>query len=81
MRIPIANLRPAIDATESVWRANLDALFESGQFILGRQLEAFEREFAAATGARYAVGVGSGTAAINSRYAMPMFKAKLSSRR
>jgi dTDP-3-amino-3,4,6-trideoxy-alpha-D-glucose transaminase len=64
MRIPIANLRPAIDATEPVWRANLAALFEAGQFILGRQLDAFEREFAAAMGARFAVGVGSGTGAI-----------------
>jgi dTDP-4-amino-4,6-dideoxygalactose transaminase len=47
-----------------VWRANLKALFEAGQFILGHQLDAFEREFAAAMGARFAVGVGSGTGAI-----------------
>ena len=64
MRIPIANLRPALAAAEPEWRRNLESLFEAGQFIQGPQLEAFEREFAQATGARHAVGVGSGTAAL-----------------
>jgi len=35
-----------------------------GWFILGPELEAFEREFAAASGGGYAVGVGTGTDAI-----------------
>lgn len=39
-------------------------VFESGSFILGRQVAAFEAEFAAAVGARDAVGVGNGTDAI-----------------
>lgn len=64
MRIPVANLRPALAAAEPVWRANLEALFAAGQFILGPQLEAFEREFAEAMGARFAIGVGNGTDAI-----------------
>jgi dTDP-3-amino-3,4,6-trideoxy-alpha-D-glucose transaminase len=64
MRIPFLNLAPAIRETEPLWRAHLERMFQQGQFILGEQVEAFEREFAQAMGARYAVGVGTGTAAI-----------------
>lgn len=39
-------------------------VLDSGWFIMGRELEAFEREFAQYTGCRYAVGVASGTDAI-----------------
>ena len=41
------------------------AVFASGRFILGEQVAAFEREFAAYCGARHGVGVGSGTEAIH----------------
>ena len=64
MSIPMLDLRPLLAETEPAWRAHLARLFERMQFILGEQGEAFEREFAAALGARFAVGVGSGTAAI-----------------
>jgi dTDP-4-amino-4,6-dideoxygalactose transaminase len=37
----------------------------SGSYILGEEVAAFEREFAAYCGARHAVGVGSGTEAIH----------------
>src|SRR5512132_3956311 len=37
----------------------------SGQFILGAEHDAFERELAAAVGARHAIGVSSGTSAIS----------------
>ena len=49
-------------------RAQLDDAFgrvlERGDFILGAALEEFEREFASYAGARFAVGVSSGTDAI-----------------
>src|ERR1019366_1147683 len=64
MSIPMVDLRPLLAATEPAWRGNLERLFERSQFILGEQVDAFERELAAALGARFAVGVGSGTAAI-----------------
>lgn len=64
MKIPFVNLRPALEATEAVWRRRLEQMFARGQFILGEQVAAFEREFARALGARFAVGVGSGTAAL-----------------
>jgi dTDP-4-amino-4,6-dideoxygalactose transaminase len=50
-------------------RAEIDRavarVLESGCYILGPVLEAFEREFAAYCGTRHAVGVGSGTDAIH----------------
>lgn len=64
MRIPMVDLRPMLHETEAAWRANLDRLFGRMHFVLGSEVEAFERELAASFGARYAVGVGSGTAAI-----------------
>jgi dTDP-3-amino-3,4,6-trideoxy-alpha-D-glucose transaminase len=56
------DLRPAEDAADV--RAAIDRVMQRGWFILGPEVEAFEAEFAAASGARFAVGVGSGTDAI-----------------
>jgi dTDP-4-amino-4,6-dideoxygalactose transaminase len=64
MRIPVIHLQPQLSATEPRWRALLAALFARSQFILGPEGEAFEREFAAFTGARHAAGCGNGTDAI-----------------
>ena len=64
MTVPMVDLRPMLAATEPAWRAHLERLLERSQFILGEQGDGFERELAAAWGARFAVAVGSGTAAI-----------------
>lgn len=64
MPIPAVNLKPCLDATETAWRARLDELFARMHFILGEQVAAFEREFAAAFRAAHAITVGNGTAAI-----------------
>ncbi|HWB95233.1 MAG TPA: DegT/DnrJ/EryC1/StrS family aminotransferase, partial [Bryobacteraceae bacterium] len=64
IRVPMVDLRPMLAATESAWRANLERLFSRMHFILGEQVEAFEKELACELGAKHAVGVGSGTAAI-----------------
>jgi dTDP-4-amino-4,6-dideoxygalactose transaminase len=53
-----------LNATRQDWQANLECLFSRMQFVLGEQVAAFERELATAFGARHAVAVGSGTAAI-----------------
>jgi dTDP-4-amino-4,6-dideoxygalactose transaminase len=58
------NIAPQLAATRGAWTANLERLFGRMQFIGGEQLSAFETEFAAATGAKFAVGVGNGTSAI-----------------
>ncbi len=60
----MVKLAPMLSASRTAWQANLKRLFAAGQFILGEQVSTFEREFAAASGAGYAVAVGSGTAAI-----------------
>ncbi len=45
-------------------RAAVARVLDSGWFVLGPEVEHFEREFAAASGAAHAVGVGTGTDAI-----------------
>lgn len=45
-------------------QAAVQRVFQSGWFILGREVKAFEEEFARYCGAARAVGVGSGTAAL-----------------
>lgn len=62
IRVPFNVLRPGDD------RAAIDAavarVFDSGWFVLGPEVAAFETEFAAAAGAAHAVGVNTGTDAI-----------------
>ncbi|MEO7145024.1 MAG: DegT/DnrJ/EryC1/StrS family aminotransferase, partial [Bryobacteraceae bacterium] len=64
MAVPAVNLKPALAATARAWKRNLQAMFERAHFILGEELAAFEREFAQALDARFAVGCASGTGAI-----------------
>ncbi len=61
-RVPFTNLRLHDD--EAAVREAVARVIACGWFVLGPEVEAFEREFAAASGARHAVGVGSGTDAI-----------------
>ena len=60
--VPFLHLRPAEDA--AAVRDAIDRVVQRGWYVLGPELEAFEAEFAAASGARFAVGVGNGTDAI-----------------
>jgi dTDP-4-amino-4,6-dideoxygalactose transaminase len=60
--IPFLKLAPGEDS-DAVAMA-MRRVVERGWFILGPELEAFEREFAGATGSAHAVGVGSGTDAL-----------------
>ncbi|HEY4280430.1 MAG TPA: DegT/DnrJ/EryC1/StrS family aminotransferase [Conexibacter sp.] len=54
---PVAPLRAAIDA-------RLAAVLDAGVYILGPEVEAFERELAAYLGARHVVSVANGTDAL-----------------
>ena len=60
--IPFLDLRPADDAADV--RAAMDRVVQRGWFVLGPEVETFEAEFAAASGVRYAIGVGNGTDAL-----------------
>lgn len=55
--LQIRELRPELDAA-------LDAVLRHGQFILGPEVTAFEQAWASFCGARHAIGVGSGTDAL-----------------
>jgi dTDP-3-amino-3,4,6-trideoxy-alpha-D-glucose transaminase len=57
-------LRLALADDEAVVQAALARVVERGRFILGPELDGFEREFAFACGASHAVGVGTGTDAL-----------------
>jgi dTDP-3-amino-3,4,6-trideoxy-alpha-D-glucose transaminase len=60
--LPFLDLGPGAD--HDAIRASLDRVVARGWFVLGPEVEAFEREFAEASGARHAVGVANGTDAI-----------------
>jgi dTDP-3-amino-3,4,6-trideoxy-alpha-D-glucose transaminase len=60
--IPFLQLIPGADAADV--RRAIDRVITRGWFVLGPELDAFEREFASASGATDAVGVGTGTDAL-----------------
>jgi dTDP-3-amino-3,4,6-trideoxy-alpha-D-glucose transaminase len=60
--IPFIDLRPGED--EAAIHAAVHRVLARGWFVLGPEVEAFEHEFAAASGAAFAIGVGNGTDAI-----------------
>jgi len=59
MKVPILDLKPACEEL----RADLDAAYrrvmDSGWLLLGRELEAFEAEYAAGVGASHCIGVAN----------------------
>lgn len=64
MRVPLLDLKAQYAALRPEIEAAVQRVFESQQFILGAEVEAFEAEIAAFIGARYAIGVSSGTDAL-----------------
>jgi dTDP-4-amino-4,6-dideoxygalactose transaminase len=63
--IPLNDTRPQYEAIGAEVRAAMDAVLERSWFILGQEVAAFEREFAAFCGTTQAVGVSNGTDAIH----------------
>jgi dTDP-3-amino-3,4,6-trideoxy-alpha-D-glucose transaminase len=62
--VPFLDLRRRAARLQSELAPAVTRVVESGEYLLGPELEAFEAEFAAYTGRRHAVGVASGTDAI-----------------
>lgn len=62
--VPFGDQRREVAELRTEIAASVDRVLASGWFILGPEVEAFEREFAQWLGAPYAVGVASGTEAI-----------------
>src|ERR1700722_14921836 len=63
--IPFADLKAQYHSIKPEIDAAIANTLESSQFILGREVAAFEEEFAAFQGARYCVGTNSGTSALH----------------
>ena len=63
--IPLLDLAALHRPLADDLRQAFDRVLTSGQFILGAEHDAFERELAAACGTKHAVGVSSGTSAIS----------------
>ena len=65
MKVPFLDLKPVYNEL----RADLDAAYrrvmESGQYLLGPELEQFEAEFAAYCEAKFCIGVGNGLDALH----------------
>ena len=62
--LPTADPRAAYEASAAEINAAVQRVLAGGRYILGPEVEAFEREFAAWLGAGFAVGVASGTDAL-----------------
>ena len=65
MTIPLVDLRAQYPAIGSELEAAVHSVLESGDFVLGENVDQFEREFAAVCGVAHAVAVNSGTSALH----------------
>ena len=65
MTVPLVDLKAQYASIREEITAAVHDVLESGQFILGDQVAAFEREFAAYSGSAEAVAVNSGTSALH----------------
>jgi len=62
--VPLFATRAALAPLLDEVAARQRAVLESGRYVLGPEVEAFEREFAAFVGVRHCVGVANGTEAL-----------------
>jgi dTDP-4-amino-4,6-dideoxygalactose transaminase len=63
--IPFFDLKQQYASIQAEIDAATARVYQSGRFILGPEVEAFEREFAEYVGAQHGIGVGSGTEALH----------------
>ena len=63
--VPLVDLRAQYATLKSEVDAAVDGVLARGDFILGEELKLFEAEFAQYCGAKFGVGVGSGTDALH----------------
>ncbi len=63
--VPMGDLRAEYESLKTEIDSAIRRVIASGKFVFGEEVEEFEEEFARYCGARCAVGVGSGTAALH----------------
>ncbi|MBT9316771.1 DegT/DnrJ/EryC1/StrS family aminotransferase [Leptothoe spongobia] len=64
INIPILDLKPQYQAIKAEVQAAINQVLDSGQFILGPVVQAFENDVASYLGVKHAIGVNSGTDAL-----------------
>lgn len=65
MKVPFLNLKAPYLELQQDLDAAYGRVMESGWYILGQEVEAFEAEFAAYCGTQYCIGVGNGLEALH----------------
>jgi dTDP-4-amino-4,6-dideoxygalactose transaminase len=65
MKVPFLELRPTYLELKDEFDAAYHRVMDSGWYLLGRELEAFEAEFARYCGVKHCLGVGNGLDAIH----------------
>lgn len=64
MKVPILDLKPAYEELRTELDAAYQRVMDSGWLLLGKELEAFEAEYAASVGAKHCIGVANGLEAM-----------------
>ena len=65
MKVPFLELKPGYDELRAEFDAAYHRVMDSGWYLLGKELEQFETEFAAYSEADYCVGLGNGLEALH----------------
>jgi dTDP-4-amino-4,6-dideoxygalactose transaminase len=65
LKIPLVDLKAQYNSIKQEITQAIQEVIERGQFILGPEVETFEREIASYCGTKFAVGVASGTDALH----------------
>lgn len=65
MIVPFLNIRASYLSLKEEIDSSIARVLESGQYILGAEVDAFEAEYASFCGAKYAVGVANGLDALH----------------
>ncbi len=65
MNVPFLELKPTYLELRDTLDSAYHRVMDSGWFLFGRELESFEKEFAAFCGVRHCIGVGNGLDAIH----------------
>lgn len=64
MKVPFVDLKKQYNLVSREVNEKIQKVLENANFILGKEVEKFEQEFAAYCGVKYGIGVGSGTDAL-----------------
>lgn len=65
MKVPFLDLKAAYQELQTELDATYRRVMDSGWYILGEEVEAFEQEFAAHVGVKHSIGVGNGLEALH----------------